>query len=277
VLRDESESGKLARPAAVVDAGRRRWVWPAVAMACVLVAAAAFAWIYPSFRVTQSKGPELVRVSPDDGHSYSQPAISPDGGFVAYVSDRSGKDELWLQQVGGGDPIQLTHSNESVGAPAFFPDGKRILYVAISADGFKTALEVINALDGEPRVLLQDGQIIDPKLSPDGRQAAYIELNQGVARLMTISSDGGQPRELPAWARMGAAWNASPAWTSDSRYLLCMLPKKSEATNAEGFEWFASGGWRQPDTNWSRRRIACGGIGAQRSDSDDGRSRSVSW
>ena len=46
------------------------------------------------------------------GTPTSRPAISPDGGFVAYVSDRSGKDELWLQQVGGGDPIQLTHSSE---------------------------------------------------------------------------------------------------------------------------------------------------------------------
>ncbi len=49
---------------------------------------------------------------------------------MAYVSDRSGKDELWLQQVGGGDPIQLTHSNETRKRPAFFPDGKRILYVS---------------------------------------------------------------------------------------------------------------------------------------------------
>ena len=91
----------------------RRWLWPAVAIAAVLIAAAAFTWIYLNLRGTQSKGPDLVRVSPDDGHSYDFPTISPDGGFVAYVSDRSGKDELWLQQVGGGDPIQLTHSTEA--------------------------------------------------------------------------------------------------------------------------------------------------------------------
>jgi serine/threonine protein kinase len=108
-LRDESESGKLARPAVVVDAGAHRWLWPVVAMACATIGAA-FIWIYIDLRGSGSKGPDLVRVSPDDGHSYSQPAISPDGGFVAYVSGRSGKAELWLQQVGGGDPIQLTHA-----------------------------------------------------------------------------------------------------------------------------------------------------------------------
>ena len=51
-LRDESESGKLARPAAAAHAGTRRWVWPAVA--CVAMAAAAFIWGYFNF-------PELHR------------------------------------------------------------------------------------------------------------------------------------------------------------------------------------------------------------------------
>ena len=82
-------------------------------------------------------------------------AISPDGGFVAYVSDRSGKKELWLQQVGGGDPIQLTHANGRVVAPSFFPDGKRILYEKIPADQMKNTIEVISTLGGEPKVLTE--------------------------------------------------------------------------------------------------------------------------
>jgi len=54
-----------------------------VAIACAVSAAAAFTWIYINLRGGQSKGPDLVRLSPDDGFSYSHPAISPDGGFVA--------------------------------------------------------------------------------------------------------------------------------------------------------------------------------------------------
>jgi Tol biopolymer transport system component len=59
--------------------------------------------------------PGLLRISPDDGHSYGQPAISCDGALVAYISDRSGKGELWLQQIGGADAIQLTHLDDPVG------------------------------------------------------------------------------------------------------------------------------------------------------------------
>jgi serine/threonine protein kinase len=249
-LRDESESGKLARPDEAAQARGRRWLWPAVAIAVVLVAAA-FTWTYFNLPGTQWKGPEMVRVSRDDGHSYGSPAISPDGGFVAYVSDRSSKEELWLQQVGGGDPIQLTHSTERVSEPVFFPDGKRILYVSTSTDNQKSALEVISTLGGDPRVLVRGGRMTDedPKVSPDGRQVAYFEYYQGTRtptdpasgrRLMTISSDGGQPRELPAWARMpGTLWSGRAAWTSDSRYVLCVVTKNSAATNIEGLEWFA--------------------------------------
>jgi hypothetical protein len=160
-LRDESESRKLARSAPALDARMRthHWLWLGVASAVVLIAAAA-AWLYYlSLRATQLKGPELIRASPDDGHSYTSAALSPDGGLLAFVSDRSGKSELWLQQVGSGNPIQLAHFAEQVEDPVFYPDGKRILYVRRAADKQSTALEVIPALGGDPRILIRGTQI----------------------------------------------------------------------------------------------------------------------
>ena len=38
------------------------------------------------------------------------PSWSPDGRFIAYSSDRGGTFAIWVQPVGGGDPIQVTHS-----------------------------------------------------------------------------------------------------------------------------------------------------------------------
>ena len=56
---------------------------------------------------------------------------------------------------------------------------------------------------------------------------------------MTLSSDGGQPRELTAWTRLpGRLWSGRAAWTSDSRYLLCMVTK-NVGTKTEEMEWFA--------------------------------------
>ncbi len=236
-LRDESESGKLAGPVAA-PARTQRWLWPAVVVASALVAAAAIAWIFRSTYVNPSKGPDLVRLSPEDGHSYYAPALSPDGGFVAYISDRSGKDELWLQQVGGAEPIQLTHSAERVDDPSFFPDGKQIVYLTVSTDK-KSTIETIATLGGAPKILIQGGQMgdNDPKLSPDGRQIAYVE-NRNGWHLMTVSSAGGQPRELQAFAATPGVRPSESTWTADGRYLLFTVVKPTEAGSAE-WDWFA--------------------------------------
>ena len=115
------------------------------------IAAACFVWVY--LRGVGRKARIWCDHRHRTGHSYYGPAISPDGGFVAYVSDRSVNDELWLQQVGGGEAIQLTRSSDSaVEGTAFFPDGKRILYAVIRADQTKNTIEVISTLGGMPNV-----------------------------------------------------------------------------------------------------------------------------
>jgi serine/threonine protein kinase len=237
-LRDESESGKLTGSAAADRAGTRRWLWPTVTVASAVIAAASLAWIFGNPNRTPSKGPDLVRLSPEDGHSYYAPALSPDGGFVAYISDRSGKDELWLQQVGGGEPIQLTHSSERVDDPSFFPDGKQILYLTISPDK-KSTIEAIATLGGAPKVLIRGGQMgdNDPKLSPDGRQIAYVE-NRFGWHLLTVSSAGGQPRELQTFSATPGILPQESTWTADSRYLLFAVTKPTEAGSAE-WDWLA--------------------------------------
>ena len=79
------------------------------------------------------RGPGLVRLFQDDGHFYGPPSISSHGKFVTYISDRGGKREIWLQQVGAA-PIQATHDSNSLDRPrrqtAFFAEGTRIVYTS---------------------------------------------------------------------------------------------------------------------------------------------------
>jgi serine/threonine protein kinase/Tol biopolymer transport system component len=235
-LRDESESGRLAGRAMVSDSRSHRWLWPAVVLGCALVAALAATLFYSRQRDARPQVPDLVRVSPDDGHAYSDPAISPNGEFVAYISDRSGENEIWLQQIGGGEPLQLTHSEKWVAGPEFFPDGKRLLYSGLSADGQHKSINVIAVLGGQPRVI---GQGYGPRISPDGRWVAYLDRDQSEPRMMILPSEGGEPREQTAWRGLGNADYECPAWTSDSRYILCYVPNKSPSNSGGEFEWFA--------------------------------------
>ena len=247
-LRDESESGKLVRSGAgtAVTGGRRRWVWPAVAVASVMVAAAVMALTYLSHRGGAAfQGPELTRLSPDDGYSYYSPSISADGKFVAYVSDRGGSRQVWLQQVAGGEPIQLTHSPDPVLGVSFFPDGAQLAYAANSADGTKGSVAVIPTLGGEPRVVLSTGQVMYGAIAPDGRRGVFFDYDRSSAaariRLTLASLEAGELRELTSWRGTQPAQAAGRpfAWTSDGRYLLCVGSKQADAVNYDDWEWFA--------------------------------------
>jgi Tol biopolymer transport system component len=74
----------------------------------------------------------------DDAKFYSltflgaEPVASPDGRFVAFISDRDGWDHLYVAPAAGGPVRQLTRGRFEVSRPAWSPDGKRIAFVSNS-------------------------------------------------------------------------------------------------------------------------------------------------
>ena len=78
-------------------------------VALVLLGAAVF-FISRRLRVPASSAQRtLTRLTFDDGLQIGA-TWSPDGRFIAYSSNRGGKSDIWVQQVSGGDPIQITKS-----------------------------------------------------------------------------------------------------------------------------------------------------------------------
>ena len=91
--------------------GRQRMprVRPTSILFVVLVLlAGSFFFIYRRLRVPASSAQRaLTRLTFDDGLQIGA-TWSPDGRFIAYSSNRGGKFDIWVQQVSGGDPIQIT-------------------------------------------------------------------------------------------------------------------------------------------------------------------------
>jgi dipeptidyl aminopeptidase/acylaminoacyl peptidase len=67
----------------------------------------------------------LTRAAGND----SQPRFSPDGRRLAFLSDRSGQDQVWVMPVDGGEAMQVTES-DGVGAFAWTADGRGIVFTA---------------------------------------------------------------------------------------------------------------------------------------------------
>ena len=64
--------------------------------------------------------------------SNTAPAWSPDGGKLAFMSERGEKRQVWWLDLRGGEPEKLTAAEEGVIAFAWSPDGSRIAYTASS-------------------------------------------------------------------------------------------------------------------------------------------------
>jgi Tol biopolymer transport system component/DNA-binding winged helix-turn-helix (wHTH) protein len=176
---------------------RMPWVRPTSILFVVLVllAAAVFLFIYRRLRVPASPAQRaLTRLTFDDGLQFGA-TWSPDGRFIAYSSNRGGKFDIWVQQVSGGDPVQITKGLGHNWQPEWSPDGKYIAYRSEEGDG---GLFVVPALGGFglERRIASFGY--HPRWSPDSKQILFNTSRYGENRAYIVNLDGSQPREILA-------------------------------------------------------------------------------
>jgi eukaryotic-like serine/threonine-protein kinase len=120
----------------------------------------------------------------------AQPALSPDGRSVAFVSNRDGHYNIYVGLVGGGSLVQITNSPNLKEWPRWSPDGSKLAYSQLTDSGTVDVWEV-PALGGTPRRLILNAK--DPDWSPDGRSLAYQNMADGA--IWVSDSSGQNPRQ----------------------------------------------------------------------------------
>jgi len=100
---------------------------------------------------------------------------SPDGEQVAFVSNISGRNNLWLVPATGGWPTQLTISDQRQANPVWSPDGNSIAYISDKDGDEQWDIFLVSPKSGEVTNLTvsPDSAEVDPAWSPDGKQLAY--------------------------------------------------------------------------------------------------------
>jgi tricorn protease len=166
------------------------------------------------FTAPIEKGPTRNLTDSSGAHD-KWPNWSPDGSQIAFISDKSGEEELYLVPQDGSKPAeQITSGGTAMRyAPEWAPDGKRIafgdkdgkLYVLTLAD--RKIVEVTDT----PR-----GQIRDYIWSPKGNFLAFTMVNQNLsASVFVWSATDGQLRRVT-----DDYFNAyNPAWDPQGNYL----------------------------------------------------------
>ncbi|HEY6372741.1 MAG TPA: S9 family peptidase [Candidatus Sulfotelmatobacter sp.] len=104
-----------------------------------------------------------------------RPTWSPDGKSIAFISNMSGRNNLWLVPSEGGWPVQLTVSEQRQTAPAWSPDGKWIAYQSDYDGDEQWDIFLVSPKTGKVVNLTQTREIaeLNPTWSPDGRYLAY--------------------------------------------------------------------------------------------------------
>jgi hypothetical protein len=140
-----------------------------------------------------------------DGH----PTWSRDGSKIAFTSNRSGVDQIYVMNADGSALMQLTRDTASID-PAWSPDGTKIAFTKfarVGSSGGFNQIFVMNA-DGTGQTQLTNESSSDswPAWSPDGTKIVFV--NNGIA---VINADGSGRTQLttgndyaPSWSPNGA-------------------------------------------------------------------------
>jgi dipeptidyl aminopeptidase/acylaminoacyl peptidase len=131
-----------------------------------------------------------------DAGGNAQP--SPDGRWVAFLSDRDGWDHLYVMPAAGGEAVQITKGKFEAWRPAWSPDSTRIAFDANVPDHYGTRQIYVATIAGEPSratiapITIGRGTNIAPVWSPDGSRLLYQHTDpQNSADLWTTAATVG--------------------------------------------------------------------------------------
>ncbi len=142
------------------------------------------------------------------------PAFSPDGASLAFDAPWAGPRRVWVANVRGGNPRQVTSDSSDAivhARPRWSPDGTRLVYRR--AEKTRSDIAVVNLATHAISRLTADPDLdTDPTWSPDGRYVYFTSARGGGLNLWRIGvAPGGSASEPPQQLTTGAGDDIQPA------------------------------------------------------------------
>lgn len=198
-------------------------------------------------------GSGLERLTQDDEGNF-EPAVSPDGRYIAFVSSRDGNAEIYRMSADGGEHTRLTAFHMDDTAPSWSPDGRTIAFLS---DREGASRIFLMAADGTgqrrltPDTLSSHMHELEPSWSPDGTRIAYVIRDRdGGSTIAVADLETGGLRRIQGDASM-------PAWSPDGRHIAFVSAATGDAqiylARADGS--LRTQLTREPGPNWLPRWI----------------------
>jgi Tol biopolymer transport system component len=143
------------------------------------------------------------------------PRYSPDGRFIAFISDRKGQSNLWVMEADGLNPTAVFHNlGARASIPSWTPDSEYIVVrrqaTRFGGPGGGTGIWMYHREGGDGIELLGDGSATWPSVSPDGRHVFFEHRSgndafQGDYQIRRLDVETGQVLDITAGKAEGAA------------------------------------------------------------------------
>jgi Tol biopolymer transport system component len=161
---------------------------------------------------------KLTRVTAEG--AVESATISPDGKYIAYSLEESGKRSLWTKHLGTESRVQIVPPVESISlyASAFSPDGGYVYYTRQDDQYPKGALYAVPVLGGASRKILTD--VSQPiSVSRDGKQIVFgrYKLTGTDDHLLVADTTGANERLLATVSEPDYLQGSAAAWSPDGR------------------------------------------------------------
>jgi len=223
IARDRMDA--RTRPGLTPALTSRRLAWWLAASGVVIVGAVLGWRLWPDASPRDPLAEATFKRLTDWDGAEQQVAISRDGKFVAFISDRSGTWDAWVGQIGADSFSNLTNGrapelrNHEVPNVGFTPDGSLVtLWVRLTdpANGVQSSGWTVPTIGGQLRPYMDryapNVAVVD--WSPDARRLVYHtgnpgdplfvhDLEQRTARQLLVSNSGVH-NHFPVWSPDGA-------------------------------------------------------------------------
>ena len=141
--------------------------------------------------------------------------LSPDGQYIAYISDRSGETEIYLQDADAIEAKQLTRDSDTyIRSLAWAPDSKSLIYT-----DRKKRLIQLSIPDGNRKLVLTSasGEFSRPVFSPDSKWISYTRTETNEMSVIYVCN-----LETKKEFAVTEKWYSSngPIFSSDGKYLI---------------------------------------------------------
>jgi dipeptidyl aminopeptidase/acylaminoacyl peptidase len=187
----------------------------------------------PDARVEKSLSIEKLYMTRQVGGS----TWSPDGKTVAFVSNLSGRNNLWLVPSEGGWPMQLTVSDQRQTSPTWSPDGKWIAYMSDYDGDEQWDIFLVSPKTGQVVNLTNTREIAEesPTWSPDGRYLAYMvkPKTSSVFEIDVYDTALRAGKHLTTGTARDRM-NVAPIWSADGKFIV-YTQEQSKGTDSNVF------------------------------------------